>query len=135
MTIKKALLPMVFLLALAGCTSNEVSSGHASANSTLQNRGLPFRWEKTPDGKATVMRLLPLPVGPTKADAKLAEEILAGIRKKEQAAGRTDAMMQEVHQMPDGREVWVLQSLGEGIAYVVGLKNPIRVEGPYNFAK
>jgi len=127
--------PILFLLALAACSSNEVSSGYSSANSTAEMKGLPFRWEKTADGKATVMRLLPLPVAPTKADAKLAEEILAGIRKKEQANGRTDAMLQEVHQMTDGREVWVLQSLGEGIAYVVGLKNPIRVEGPYNFAK
>jgi NADH:ubiquinone oxidoreductase subunit E len=79
--------------------------------------------------------MLPLPVAPTKADAKLAEEILGGIRKKEQSNGRTDALLQEVHQMQDGREVWVLQSLNEGIAYVVGLKTPIRVQGPYNFAK
>ena len=133
--MKKILLPIFLALALAACSSNEVSSGHASANSTAEMQGLPFRWEKTADGKATVMRLLPLPVAPTKADAKLAEEILAGIRKKEQANGRTDALLQEVHQMADGREVWVLQSLGEGIAYVVGLKNPIRVQGPYNFAK
>ena len=133
--MKNVLLPILFVLALAACSSTEVSSGHASANSTAEMQGLPFRWEKTADGKATVMRMLPLPVGPTKADAKLAEEILGGIRKKEQGSGRTDAMLQQVHQMPDGRDVWVLQSLGEGIAYVVGLKNPIRVEGPYNFAK
>ena len=133
--MKTAILPILFLLALAACSSNEVSSGYSSANSTAEMKGLPFRWEKTADGKATVMRMLPLPVAPTKADARLAEEILAGIRKKEQGNGRTDAMLQEVHQMPDGREVWVLQSLNEGIAYVVGLKNPIRVQGPYNFAK
>jgi hypothetical protein len=29
----------------------------------------------------------------------------------------------------------VLQSLTGGIAYVVGLKTPIRVQGPYNFVK
>jgi len=133
--MKAVTLSIVCVLALAACSSTEVSSGHASANTTAEMRGLPFRWEKTSDGKATVMRLLPLPVAPTKADAKLAEEILSGIRKKEQDAGRTDAMLQEVHPMQDGREVWVLQSLGEGIAYVVGLKNPIRVQGPYNFAK
>jgi len=133
--MKNLLLPMFFLVVLAACSSTEVSSGYASANTSAEMKGLPFRWEKTPDGKATIMRMLPLPVGPTKADAKLAEEILGGIRKKEQNNGRTDAMLQEVRQMPDGREVWVIQSLGEGIAYVVGLKNPVRVEGPYNFAK
>jgi hypothetical protein len=133
--MKKIMLPILCLLALSACSSNEVSSGHLSANSKLENQGLPFRWEKTADGKATVMRMLPLPVAPTKADAKLAEEILGGIRKKEQSNGRTDALLQEVHQMQDGREVWVLQSLNEGIAYVVGLKTPIRVQGPYNFAK
>ena len=72
--------------------------------------------------------------GHANANAKLADEILAGIRKKEQANGRTDAMLQEVQQMQDGREVWVLQSLNGGIAYVVGLKTPIRVQGPYNYA-
>jgi hypothetical protein len=133
--MKKVLLPLFFTFALAACSSNEVSSGHASANSTAEMQGLPFRWEKTADGKATVMRMLPLPVGPTKADAKLAEEILAGIRKKEQGNGRADVMLQEVRQMADGREVWVLQALNEGIAYVVGLKSPIRVQGPYNYAK
>ena len=133
--MKVALLPILFLVALTACSSTEVSSGHANANAKLQAQGLPFRWENTSDGKATVMRLLPLPAAPTKADAKLADEILAGIRKKEQANGRTDAMLQEVKQMQDGREVWVLQSLTGGIAYVVGLKTPIRVQGPYNFVK
>ena len=133
--MKTGLIPIVFLLALSACSSTEVSSGHANANAKLQTQGLPFRWENTSDGKATVMRLLPLPAAPTKADAKLAEEILAGIRKKEQNNGRTDAMLQEVLQMQDGREVWLLQSLSGGIAYVVGLKAPIRVQGPYNYAK
>ena len=133
--MKAASLPILFLLALSACSSTDVSSGHASANSTAEMQGLPFRWEKTADGKATVMRMLPLPVAPTKADAKTAEEILGGIRKKEQGNGRTDAMLQEVQQMQDGREVWVLQSLTGGIAYVVGLKTPIRVQGPYNYAK
>jgi len=125
---------LTFMLALAACSSTEVSSGHAAANAKLEAQGLPFRWSAG-EGGAAVMRLLPLPAGPTKADAKLAEEILGGIRKKEQANGRTDAMLQEVQQMQDGREVWVLQSLSGGIAYVVGLKTPIRVQGPYNYAK
>jgi hypothetical protein len=132
--MKAVLLPVLFLLTLAACSSTEVSSGHAAANAKLEAQGLPFRWSAG-EGGAAVMRLLPLPAGPTKADAKLAEEILAGIRKKEQGNGRTDAMLQEVHQMQDGREVWVLQSLSGGIAYVVGLKTPIRVQGPYNYAK
>lgn len=132
--MKNVLLPILFLLALSACSSTEVSSGHAAANAKLEAQGLPFRWSAG-EGGAAVMRLMPLPVGPTKADAKLADEILAGIRKKEQSNGRTDAMLQEVHQMQDGREVWLLQSLSGGIAYVVGLQTPIRVQGPYNYAK
>ena len=132
--MKTILLPIVLLLALSACSSTEVSSGHAAANAKLEAQGLPFRWSAG-EGGAAVMRLMPLPVAPTKADAKLADEILAGIRKKEQSNGRTDAMLQEVQQMQDGREVWVLQSLTGGIAYVVGLKTPIRVQGPYNYAK
>jgi hypothetical protein len=132
--LKTILLPIVLLLALSACSSTEVSSGHAAANAKLEAQGLPFRWSAG-EGGAAVMRLMPLPVAPTKADAKLADEILAGIRKKEQSNGRTDAMLQEVQQMQDGREVWVLQSLTGGIAYVVGLKTPIRVQGPYNYAK
>ena len=132
--MRTILLPIVLLLALSACSSTEVSSGHAAANAKLEAQGLPFRWSAG-EGGAPVMRLLPLPVAPTKADAKLADEILGGIRKKEQGNGRTDAMLQEVQQMQDGREVWVLQSLTGGIAYVVGLKTPIRVQGPYNYAK
>jgi hypothetical protein len=132
--MKAASLPILFLLAMSACSSTDVSSGHAAANAKLEAQGLPFRWSAG-EGGAAVMRLLPLPVGPTKADAKTAEEILGGIRKKEQGNGRTDAMLQEVQQMQDGREVWVLQSLTGGIAYVVGLKTPIRVQGPYNYAK
>jgi len=132
--MKAVSLPILFLLALSACSSTDVSSGHAAANAKLEAQGLPFRWSAG-EGGAAVMRLLPLPVGPTKADAKTAEEILGGIRKKEQGNGRTDAMLQEVQQMQDGREVWVLQSLTGGIAYVVGLKTPIRVQGPYNYAK
>jgi hypothetical protein len=132
--MKTAMLPILFLLALSACSSTDVSSGHAAANAKLEAQGLPFRWSAS-EGGAAVMRLLPLPVAPTKADAKLAEEILAGIRKKEQSNGRTDSLLQEVQQMQDGREVWVLQSLDGGIAYVVGLKTPIRVQGPYNYAK
>jgi hypothetical protein len=134
MKMKFALVPVLFLLALSACSSTEVSSGHAAANAKLEAQGLPFRWSAG-EGGAAVMRLMPLPAGPTKADAKLAGEILAGIRKKEQANGRTDAMLQEVQQMKDGREVWLLQSLNGGIAYVVGLTTPIRVQGPYNYAK
>ena len=132
--MKWVVLPVLMVLALSACSSTEVSSGHAAANAKLEAQGLPFRWSAG-EGGAAEMRLLPLPSGPTKADAKLADEILAGIRKKEQANGRTDAMLQEVKQMQDGREVWVLQSLTGGIAYVVGLKTPIRVQGPYNFVK
>jgi hypothetical protein len=143
--MKNVLLP-IFLataLMLSACPSSSLSSAASSANQKLEAQGLPFRWsvQDTGSGEGMVMHMLPLPVGQTRADAQTSQEILGAIRHKEQGKGRARAELQEVRQMQDGREVWVLQSLGAGIAYVVTLGNPtqgitkIGLLGPYDYAK
>ena len=86
-----------------------------------------------------VMRMLPLPVAPTRADAQLTAQILEAIRRKEQGKGRAGAALEEVRQMPDGREVWILQSLLDGVAYVVSFgsssQGVMRVVGPYSYSR
>ena len=103
---------------------------------------MPFRWSvtDTPEGEGMVMRMLPLPAGESRADAHMTQEITGAIRQKEQGKGRTWTAVKEVRLMQDGREVWILQSLGAGVAYVVTLGNPsqgitkVGLLGPYNYS-
>jgi hypothetical protein len=127
---------------MAACASSSLATRASAQNATLSAQGLPFRWgiEDTADGKVMVMRMLPLPVGSTRADAQMTEEILVAIRRREQSKGRLNAELEEVRQMNDGREVWILQSPFEGIAYVVSVGSPdqgvsrIGVLGPYTYS-
>lgn len=140
-----ALLPMILTVALAmtACPTSNLSSTAGAANEKLEAQGLPFRWsvQSTDDGEVMVMHMLPLPVAPTRADAHLSGEILEAIRRREQSKGRPSAELKEVHHMDDGREVWILQSLGAGIAYVVTFGSStqgvakIGVLGPYTYSQ
>ena len=109
------------VLGLVACPSSGLSSTAGTMNQKYQADGLPFRMsvQDTGEGEALVMRMLPLPSGPTRANAQLAAEIFAAIRARENGKGRTTVELQEVRYMDDGREAWVLQSLGQGVAYVV----------------
>jgi hypothetical protein len=130
-------------LAIASCASSSLSSTASAANAKLQSQGLPFRWtvENSGDGEVMVMHLFPLPVAASRADAQVTGEILSAIRRREQSKGRANVELKEVRQMTDGREVWVLRSVREGIAYVVSLGSPnqgitkVGVLGPYSFAQ
>ena len=143
--MRAVLLPLLVVLAMAvsGCPTSALSDTVSANNQKLEAEGLPFRWsiQGSGDSEAMVMRKLPLPVAPSRADAQTTQEILNAIRAKEQGKGRAGAELQEVQQMQDGREVWVLQSLGAGIAYVVTLGAPtqgitkIGLLGPYNYTQ
>jgi hypothetical protein len=142
--VKFWLVPMLAAVALAmtACPSSGLSSAAAAANEKLEAQGLPFRWtvQSTDDGEVMVMHMLPLPVAPTRADENLSGEILKAIRIKEQSKGRGTTALKEVRQMTDGREVWILQSLREGIAYVVSFSGApgvtkIGLLGPYSFSQ
>lgn len=136
-------LPCAFILAtafaLAGCPSTP--SAVESANKQLEMQGSPFRYIAQGDS-AMVMSLMPLPAGPSKAVAPLAQQTLESIRQEELRKGRSTATLDEVRHLQDGREVWVLRTLGDGgIAYVVSFETPsqagsnVRMKGPYTYQK
>jgi len=126
-------------LGLAGCPSTP--SAITTANQQLELKGSPFRYKAQGDS-GMVQTLLPLPAGPTRAVAPLAQQALDSITKEEMRQGRAHAALAEVRYLQDGREVWVLETLGGGgIAYVLSFAAPsqagsnIRMTGPHIYAK
>lgn len=125
--------------ALAACTT-PVADAVSNANKQMELKGSPFRYVAR-DDSSMVLTLLPLPAGPSKAMDSLAQQVLDSIRTAEEKAGRSTANVEEVRQLQDGREVWVLHTLSAGIAYVVAFENPqdpksdIRITGPTTYQK
>jgi len=84
---------------------------------------------------------MPLPAGPTRANPALAQQVLGLLSKEEARKGRYSAELQEVRYLNDGREVWVLHSIGDGVAYVVAMSNPsdprssIKISGPTTYSR
>jgi hypothetical protein len=124
---------------LAGCPSTP--SAVQTANQQMEAKGSPFRYIARGDS-GMVLTLMPLPAGPTKAVAPLAQQTLEAITAEELRKGRSTATLEEVRHLQDGREVWVLRTLGDGgIAYVVGFAAPsqarsdVRMTGPHTYAK
>jgi hypothetical protein len=138
MTLRIAL-ALATMLALAGCPS---TPAHVeTANKQLELKGSPFRYVAQGD-TAMVLTLMPLPVGPTKAVPPLAQQAIEAITKEETRKGRSTATLEEVRLLQDGREVWVLKTLGDtGIAYIVSFEAPsqpksnIRMTGPTTYQK
>ena len=85
--------------------------------------------------------MIDIPSGPSRADAVLKKDILALITKAEAADGRSDPQVEDIKPMKDGKEVWVLKSDREGIAYIVGFKpspqggSDIEMSGPKKYQK
>jgi hypothetical protein len=141
----KSLPLMVVLGALLAIPAHgdELTSFARAANKQNKAKGIPFRWETTnlPADTVMVLRMLPLPVGPSKADATLTSDTLASMSEKEQVENRGIAELEEVRLMQDGGEVWILKSNDGGIAYVVHFENSpqggvdIRLSGPYKYVK
>jgi hypothetical protein len=135
-------LPCAFVLAtvfgLAGCPTTP--SAVETANKQMEAKGSPFRYVAQGDS-AMVMTLMPLPTGPTKAIEPLAKQALDSIAAEEARKGRSTANLEEVRHLQDGREVWVLHTLNDGIAYVVSFEAPskagsnIKMTGPYAYHK
>ncbi len=129
------------LVLAAGTTPG--ADAAAQANQQLELKGSPFRYKpiETSNGTALVMTLLPLPAGPSKANPELAKKVMDGITSAEHRKGRSVASLQEVRYLQDGREVWVLKTLGDGVAYVIAMENPgnprsnVRITGPTTYSK
>ena len=129
------------LALLAACAdTSSISSTVASANKQMEAKGSPFRYVAR-DSSSMQLTLMPLPAGPSKAVPELARQVIDSIGKEEAKAGRGSALLEEVRHLQDGREVWVLQSLSGGVAYVIAFANPvqagtdIRITGPTTYAK
>jgi len=124
---------------LAGCPTTPPAV--ESANKQLESQGSPFRYVAQGDS-GMVMTLLPLPTGPSKAVEPLFKQTLDAIGKEEMRKGRSVANLEEVRHLQDGREVWVMKTLGDGgIAYVISFAAPsqpgsnVRMKGPYTYKK
>lgn len=126
---------ILLLVAVLAACATPMSSAVAEANKQMELKGSPFRYRAVDDSHMT-LTLLPLPVGPSKAVPALARQALDSIAAQEARKGRSIANLEEVRHLQDGREVWVLQSLGEGVAYIVAFASPsqpgsdIRITGP-----
>jgi hypothetical protein len=128
------------VLALAACADSGINSAVQSANQKMELNGSPFRYVAR-DSESMTLTLMPLPAGPTKAVPDLAKQALESIAVEEGRKGRSTASLERVHHLQDGREVWVLHTLGEGIAYIVAFENAanpksnIRITGPTTFTR
>lgn len=114
---------LIAALALSGC-GNTATNATRIANSDLEASGSPFRWtsESVNGGWIVRMTLLDLPNGPSQADALLTKDTLALIARTEAAAGRPAREIEAIKPLKDGREVWVLKSPDQGIAYIISFK-------------
>ena len=139
MNLRIVVAVLVFGIAASGCET-PMSSAVTEANKQMEMKGSPFRYRAVDDSSMT-LTLMPLPVGPTRAVPALAQQAMDSITQQESRKGRMVANLEEVRHLQDGREVWVLKSLGEGVAYIVAFAVPsqpgtdIRITGPTVYAK
>jgi hypothetical protein len=79
-------------------------------------------YESFPDGSKLVKVLADLPSGPSRADPLLKHDTLDLISKMESAAGRPGPQVEDVKLLKNGKEVWLLKTGRDGIAYIVDFK-------------
>jgi len=128
---------------LAACENPTATSAARIANGQAEANGSPFRWKTQSVSGGTVMYLVmvDLPSGPTIADPVLKKDTLALIAKAEASNGRANPEVEDIKRLKDGREVWILKSAHDGIAYIVHFKpSPqagidIEMSGPTAYRK
>jgi hypothetical protein len=115
-------LPILFSLAVSQGSS--LSSSVEYANKKAEAEGSPFRWKsKTVPGGSMLVRVLAnLPSGASRADVVVKQDALAQIAKLEAVAGRSDPQVEDIKLLKDGRELWLLKTEGDGIAYIVDFR-------------
>lgn len=136
----RILLAGIMVLGLAGCASSTVTNAQRELNQRAEAEGSPFRWEaQNVSGGGTMLYrvLLDLPAGPTRAGPQLQRDTLALIAAAEKEKQRPNPLVKQVNYLKDGREVWSLQTEGEGIAYIVDFQpsptggTDIKLNGPH----
>ncbi len=115
---------LTILFSLAVSQGSSLSSSVEYANKKAEADGSPFRWKsKTVPGGSMLVRVLAnLPSGPSRADLVVKQDALAQIAKLEAVAGRTDPQVEDIKLLKDGRELWLLKTEGDGIAYIVDFR-------------
>jgi hypothetical protein len=116
------ILPVLF--GLAACLSSSLTTEVEYANRKAETDGSPFRWkaEPFPGGSKLVKVLADLPSGPSRADPVLKHDTLDLISKMESAAGRPEPQVEDVKLLKNAKEVWLLKTGSNGIAYIVDFK-------------
>lgn len=129
---------------LAGCANTTAYNAAEIANRQAQQDGSPFRWKVEPvkGGGALMFReMIPLPSGPTNAGPLLKADTLELLKQSENAEERSDVAVEDIKLLPDGREVWVLEDNGGGLAYIVQYQpadqggTDIEINGPVRYRK
>ena len=114
------------MLARAGCAQVAHDLGASQQNREAEANGWPFRWKIRYFNGGTAMThvMIDLPSGPTKADARLKQDILNKIGEAKYYQHGHPAILEDVRLMPDGQEVWILKdpSKTTGRGYVVTLR-------------
>jgi hypothetical protein len=87
-----------------------------------------FAWkaELYPGGSKLVKVLADLPSGPSRADPLLKHDTLDLIAKTELAVGRPEPQLEDVNPLKNGKELWLLKTASDGIAYVVDFKQSVQ---------
>jgi len=132
------------ILVLTGCVNGTAERGVAIANDKLKQEHSPFRWKAISAGSGTLLTrtLVPLPAGPTKADARLTADIKLALGNAELKAGRSAAVkVKEIKPFESSaaliKEVWIIDSNRRSFAYVVVMRTSgtggtdIGLDGPY----
>ena len=127
---------IAMLVSISGCVSTD-SEVVRENNRRAEGSGSPFRLKYKENffggGGAFTTYIIDLPKGPTKADPKLKADISKAIDDYEIVMGRSVRPIAEVRMLPDGREVWILDSEGElSVAYVVTLHRTPRTETDFD---
>jgi hypothetical protein len=124
------------LISISGCVSTDSEVAREN-NRQAERSGSPFRLKYKENffggGGTFTTYMIDLPKGPTKADPKLKADIIKAIDDYEIVMGRSVRPIAEVRLLPDGREVWILDSQKErSVAYVVTLHGTSQVDKDFD---
>ncbi|MDR1789924.1 MAG: hypothetical protein LBR12_06265 [Opitutaceae bacterium] len=141
------LLPAL-LLAPAACNQPVArpDDSLAAANRKEEAENSPFRWRalRTSRGDAILVRVLAdnLPNAATRFTPEQQQQMFAALARLEAAKGRPAPETINVKALADGRELWLLKTLGpDGVAYPIAITPAengalnVRIEDPVLYQK
>jgi hypothetical protein len=116
----------VLAVLVSACASSSLDASTDAYNRRAAAEGSAFRFRtENLNGAARLTLVLAddLPSAPTRADVPTRRNILLLIADTEATAGRPPPVIEDIKQLRDGRELWVIKTEGHnGVAYIVRLK-------------